>query len=92
MAEELTTSSLSEELGYSKGHFCRRFRECFGVTFTEYLQNQRMTYAMSLYIEPDETLSDIAAKCGYADSQYFSRVFTKFAGMSPTKYFNMRRK
>ena len=86
-AEDLTTASVCEELSYSKSYFCRRFRESFGMSFSEYLNRLRIREATRMRPGNGLSLSDIAASCGFEDYAYFSRVFSKYCGMSPSSFF-----
>ena len=62
------------------------FRKETGSTFINYLTDYRMKEALRLIDEEDEKTYIIAGKVGYADPNYFSYVFKKKYGMSPTKY------
>ena len=91
LGEDLTTASVSDELSYNKSYFCRRFRESFGMSFSEYLNRCRIQQATRMRPENGLSLSDIAAKCGFDDYAYFSRVFSKYCGMSPSNFFKSQR-
>lgn len=90
-ASPLTTADMSERFNYSKSHFCRRFRECFGMTFSDYLCRYRLRRAADYSFEDDMSLTDIAANVGFNDYAYFSRSFSKYYGMPPAKYFSSRK-
>lgn len=82
-SEELTTSRISEELSYSESYFCRKFRDCFGTTFTEYLNAARMRKAMNLLIHSDMNFQSVASVCGINDYAHFSKLFKRYSGASP---------
>lgn len=84
---ELTTAKISADLGWSGSHFCRQFRKNFGMPFTAYLNRMRIQAAIRRYQTAPAPLSDIAAAAGFPDYCYFSRVFRKYKGVSPSKYF-----
>lgn len=86
-ATDLSTASVSDELSYSKSYFCRRFRECFGMPFLDYLCRYRLQCATRMRVDKDTTLTDIASRVGFNDYAYFSRSFRKFTGMNPKQYF-----
>ena len=67
-------------------YFCRVFRKHTGRTFVEYLTELRLVRARHLLASTDEPVGVIANKVGYSDSNYFSRVFARFVGLSPTDY------
>lgn len=64
----------------------KRFRERFGVTPHQYLANKRLQVAADLLHNCGDTVSDIAASCGFRDPLYFSHMFKKKYGMSPSLY------
>jgi len=71
---------------YHPKYISRRFREVVGVSFSDYLQNCRLQRACSLLTGTDAAIQDIAASVGYRDAAYFSRVFRRFTGISPSEY------
>ena len=88
--EELTTSLVSEELSYSESYFCRKFRDCFGTTFTEYLNAARIRKAMSFLIHSDMNFQSVAMACGINDYAHFSRLFKRYGGVSPSDFCRLK--
>ncbi len=82
--------------GFNTDYVRRCFKEETGMTPLEYLTNMRMNYAQGLLLqETYVSVVDVAEKCGYGDSFYFSRLFKKKFGVSPLKYrrdFGMERR
>jgi AraC-like DNA-binding protein/ActR/RegA family two-component response regulator len=70
----------------SPSRFCRQFKAAFDVTFVEYLANHRMQQAKRLLSNPDMPVADVAAAVGFNDPSYFTRVFRKQEGVSPSEY------
>lgn len=68
-------------LSYS--NFAIKFKRLFGKTFTEYINHVRIAYAQQLLINSNDSIAEIAEKCGYHDACYFSRIFSKLTGISP---------
>ncbi|MCH3127484.1 helix-turn-helix transcriptional regulator, partial [Listeria monocytogenes] len=70
-------------------HVRRRFKKATGQTPGEYLAELRMDYAKKL-IAGNQTLhysiAEIGMMSGYYDSHYFSRVFKKKNGMTPSEF------
>ena len=64
----------------------RKMKTITGVTPIEFLAKARMHKALQLINNTSLQVSDIAYQCGYADPKYFSRVFKKTTGMSPSEY------
>ena len=70
----------------SPSRFCRQFKAAFDVTFVEYLANYRMQQAKRLLSNPAMPVADVAAAVGFNDPSYFTRVFRKQEGVSPSEY------
>ena len=70
----------------SPSRFCREFKAAFGVTFVEYLARHRVHEAKRLLGNRGMSVTDVAAAVGFTDPSYFTRVFRKIAGASPTEY------
>lgn len=72
--------------GLSRFHFLRLFRNCTGTTPVEHLNKLRIEKAASLLRTTDLTLEAIAEQVGYANGNYFSKVFRHWVGTSPGRY------
>ncbi len=83
---DLTINDVCSSLGVSAAYFSTVFKKETGQTFINYLTEYRMNEAVRMMIEQDEKTYIIAEKVGYADANYFSYVFKKQFGVSPTKY------
>lgn len=70
----------------SPSRFCREFKTAFGVTYLEYLCDQRISHARRLLANPSMSVSDVASAVGFDDPSYFARVFRKQEGVTPTDY------
>ena len=57
-----------------------------GVTYSEYLRDLRIKYAVSLLNEGLDSIKNVALLSGFADPLYFSNIFKKTIGISPRKY------
>lgn len=71
---------------YHPNYISRKFREATGYSFSEYLENCRIRHAKQLLHETDLPISVIASGVGYHNAMYFSKVFRKCAGSSPSEY------
>lgn len=84
--ESLSLDSMCEVLGVSNSYFSSVFKKEEGNSFIGYLTNYRMEKAARLLIETNEKSYMIAKRVGYADANYFSYVFKRQYGVSPSKY------
>lgn len=87
--EKLTLESVAEYFFINKYYLARLFREKYGVTLTTYLQQVRITHAKRLLRFTDKKIESIGMECGVGELPYFSRVFKKMEGVSPSEYRNM---
>ena len=72
-------------MGYNKDYVRRVFFKEIGQTPSEYLMALRISRAKDLLLYDEAArIAEIAAKCGYKDSYYFTRVFKKHTGLSPS--------
>ena len=86
LAEPLTVALLARQAGMSVRSFHRHFRGKVGQSPLEYIVRQRIARAKELLAaHPPERIDEIAARCGFDDANYFSRVFRARAGMAPSK-------
>ncbi|MDQ0088250.1 two-component system response regulator YesN [Paenibacillus anaericanus] len=77
---------ISEYLGISCSYFCLLFKNQFGETFVEYLTKQRMEVAKTLIISSDKSITQIGSAVGYHERRYFTKVFQKYTGMTPSEF------
>ena len=88
--EELSLNSLASYVGFSPNHLSMIFGQVMGVTFSKYLTDLRMNKAKELLRTTDKRSSDISMEVGYKDPHYFSFLFKKTQGMTPTQYRQSR--
>lgn len=84
--EDLSLDRICEELGVSNSYFSSIFKKETGHSFIRYLTDYRMEKASSQLIETNEKSYIIAKNVGYSDPNYFSYVFKRQFGVSPSKY------
>ncbi len=84
--KELNIEAVCKYLNVSAAYFSTVFKKETGKTFINYLTDYRMQQAMELLVSKDEKTYIIAEQVGYAEPNYFSYVFKKQFGMSPSKY------
>ncbi|MGI6566046.1 MAG: PocR ligand-binding domain-containing protein [Limnochordia bacterium] len=84
--EELTLEDVAQEVHFSPFYVSRLFKEELGLTFIEYLTKIRIDEAKRLLLETNKTVSEIADLVGYQDPSYFTKVFKKREGVTPTQF------
>lgn len=86
MKPDLSVEMISRDLHISPSYFSTLFKKEKGQSYVAYLTEVRLKKAAELLMETDEKTYIIAAKVGYSETNYFSYVFKKKYGISPTKY------
>lgn len=85
----LKIDKLHKLCGISDTYFRKIFISKFGVTPNNYITSRRMSHAMSIFDSGDfDTVKEVAQSVGYSDPLYFSKVFKKTYGISPTDINN----
>lgn len=83
---DLSVDTLCEELHLSPAYFSTLFKRETGLSFTAYVTQVRMEEAAHQLKTTQEKTYIIAQQCGYIDANYFSYVFKRYYGTSPSKY------
>lgn len=86
--EPLTPSDVAEAVGFSASHFMKFFKKSMGCTFTEYLNDYRLSIACTLLSTTDKSILVISCETGFTNLSYFNRLFKKKYGISPRIYRN----
>ncbi|MBP8544477.1 MULTISPECIES: HTH-type transcriptional activator RhaR [Citrobacter] len=93
----ITALAGSHEHAFELGKFCEReqcservlrqqFRSQTGMTINQYLRQVRVCHAQYLLKHSRLMISEISMRCGFEDSNYFSVVFTRETGMTPSQW------
>ncbi|MDR1537357.1 MAG: response regulator [Clostridiales bacterium] len=83
---ELSVDRLCEHLHLSQSYFSTIFRQETGASYVQYLTELRMNKAQELLRQTNGKTYEIARLVGYEEPNYFSYVFKKWFGISPTRY------
>ena len=86
MEADISLDEVCAVLGVSNSYFSSVFKKEAGKSFISYLTDYRMDIAAEMILNTDEKSYTIAEKVGYLDANYFSYVFKKKFGVSPSKY------
>jgi len=70
----------------SPDYASRLFREATGWSPQEYYQRRRIQHASARLLESGRTVTEVALALGFADAAHFSRMFLKYAGLTPRAY------
>lgn len=90
MEEDISLNTVANVANVSANHFSALFSQNMGQTFIEYLTTLRMNKAKELLRCTGMRSSEIAGEIGYKDAHYFSYLFKKTQGMTPSDYRKAR--
>ncbi len=85
-AEKISLDTLAREFHINKFYLTRLFKANFGQSITDYLNRQRISSAKAMLRFTNNTAESIAINCGINDAGYFTRLFKKLEGETPTQY------
>ncbi len=85
-AEHISSDDIAAAAGYSPNYLSRKFRKSVGTGIHEYLVFIRLQYAALELITTDDSITEIAFRCGFSDSNYFKDAFKKKYGLTPRAY------
>ncbi len=83
---DITLEEAAGEAGLSSFYFSKLFKKVKNITFIEYLTSLRIEEAKKLLKETNMSIREVSENIGYGDQNYFTRVFKKVTGMSPSVY------
>ena len=84
--EELSLPLLSRKFSISESHLSRKFKEVVGIGLNEYITFVRIINAERLLRDGKLSITEIAAECGFDNIYYFSTLFKRHTGQTPTEY------
>lgn len=82
----LTLDRVASEVGISPNYFSALFKQCTNSSFINYLTSVRIGHAKELLKSGKYKTYEVAARCGYENPTYFSTIFKRQTGLSPTEY------
>ena len=83
---DISAGDVAGILGYSDVYFSKIFKQLFDDTFINYLTKVRIDKAKVLLKDVGFNIKEVGASVGYTDSNYFTKVFKRAVGMSPSEY------
>ena len=84
---EISLTELAKLFGFTESYFSKRFKSAVGICLSEYINYVRIKHAKHLLKTEQLPITEVALRCGFNDSSYFSGVFKKIVGVTPYKFF-----
>lgn len=84
--KDISAKDVAGILGYSDVYFSKIFKQLFDDNFINYLTKIRIDRAKLLLKDVSFNIKEVGKSVGYADSNYFTKVFKRSVGMSPSEY------
>jgi two-component system response regulator YesN len=86
MVEELDLDTIAAKFNLSCYYFSRTFKEVVGCNFSDYINIVRIKKAKEMLKDNSKSIKEVCFSVGYNDPNYFSKVFKKYEGQSPTEF------
>lgn len=84
--ETITLTTLAELISKSEQHTIRIFKAAFGDTPYQYILNKKLEYAKLYLRNSGMSIRDVSSRLAFSDEFYFSNIFKKKTGLSPSEY------
>ena len=88
--EPISAADIASAAGFSPNYLSKRFREAAGIGVHEYLMFVRLQHAALDLVSTNDSITEIALRSGFSDSNYFKDAFKKKYGITPSAYRKSR--
>lgn len=82
----LTTDTLADQIGYSRGHLCVRIRQATGHTVRELILGEKIRRSILMLADETNRIRDIAARLGFSSAKQFRNAFRTATGVCPSEW------
>lgn len=90
-ARKITIEEVANLTGYSKYHFCSRFKSLTGMTYMNYLNSVRVSHAC-LMLRNGDAVQTVCRNCGFENTSHFIQIFKRIQHMTPYQYATQQKK
>ncbi len=90
-ARKISIEEVAARTGYSKYHFCSRFKSMTGITYLNYLNSVRVSHACRM-LQQGGSVQDVCRATGFENVSYFIQMFKRVQHMTPNQYASQFRK
>lgn len=92
LTEALPLEKIASGQGYSPIYFHQLFKSAMGETLHSYVERLRVEKAITMLLETDYTVTQVAYECGFSSQSYFNHVFKRRMKKTPRKYIQEKQK
>ena len=86
LAEDITFEQIAAQFHVSYYYLCHLFKKLSGQSLNQFRTSKRLVKAALMLLESEEKISDVASDCGFDNFSYFSEIFVKHMGESPSDF------
>ena len=84
--EDISIAAIAEHLRVSEGHLSHVFKKQTGKSVVSYIHEVRIEQAKRMLMDDSISVKEVSVRTGYVAADYFSRLFSKAVGVTPTRY------
>ncbi|MBR4378071.1 MAG: AraC family transcriptional regulator [Bacilli bacterium] len=84
--EKFSLEKVSKNVSYSKSYLCRHFKKVTGITIINYFYSLKIEEAKKLLLNGEHSIEETSDLLNFDSVQYFSKVFKKYSGLSPSNW------
>ncbi|MFT3980696.1 MAG: AraC family transcriptional regulator [Ferruginibacter sp.] len=86
LTDKISIDNICRKAYMSRNEFFKWFKQQFGITPLDYINKERIKLAKQLLSDKKNTITSVSLQCGFADVNYFVRLFKKTEGITPGTY------
>lgn len=88
--EDISLGDVAKKAYLSESYLSRKIKKILGIGFSEYITKLRIEKAKEYFRDPNIKVTEVAAKLGYPDYRYFSHIFKKYTGYTPSEFSKVK--
>ena len=85
-SDDESISDIAKAMHISYYYLCHFFKRQMGISIIAYRNNKRIEKAMRMLTQENVKISDVASECGFNNSSYFTEMFGRYAGVTPSEF------
>ena len=86
LTEEITIDSIAGKFHFNRFYLMKMFKKVTGITILEYVNHKKIIGSLSDVVNTDDKILKIALNHGFNSQEYYSEMFTKVLGISPSEF------